>query len=405
MCGINGIAFSSRSGQNVDPALLERMRDVIRHRGPDDEGIFFSGPIGLGHRRLSIIDVAAGHQPMTNEDGTLHIIYNGEIYNHADFRSSLEAGGHTYRTHCDTETILHLYEEHGESCVNHLRGMFAFAIWDQRKRELFIARDRLGVKPLYYVHTGDGSLYFGSEIKTLLEAGGVRPELNYAVLPDYLANHAPSGEETLFHGVKRLLPGHTLTWRDGEVIIRRYWDVDFAKDSGEIRDDETYIQQWSELFRESVRLRLMADVPLGMFLSGGIDSSAIAAVMSSMVSEPIKTFSVAFAEREANELEYAHLIAEAYKTNHHEIVVSPEPRVGPALQELHAVSRPRHDPQPDRSHDARGSHAPEADADFSRVVSRDREYLLRQLRSLSRANAAEHVHSGDDGSHPQHRSL
>ena len=322
MCGINGIALSSRSSRVLSRDVLEKMRDVIRHRGPDDEGIFIDGNVGLGHRRLSIVDVAAGHQPMTNEDRSLHITYNGEIYNHADYRESLEARGHVYQTHCDTETILHLYEEHGAACVEHLRGMFAFAIWDKNKRELFVARDRLGVKPLYYTHTDDGSLYFGSEIKTLLEASAVKPELNYAVLPDYLANHAPSGEETLFVGVKRLLPGHTLTWRDGAVTIRRYWDVDFTKD--EIRDDETYIKQWSELFRESVRLRLMADVPLGMFLSGGIDSSAICAVMSTMVSEPIKTFSVAFAEREANELEYARLVANAYKTNHHEIVVSPE---------------------------------------------------------------------------------
>jgi len=322
MCGINGIAFSSRSGRVVSREVLERMRDVITHRGPDDDGLLIDGRVGLGHRRLSIVDVAAGHQPMTNEDASLHITYNGEIYNHADYRESLEAKGHIYSTHCDTETILHLYEEHGAACVDYLRGMFAFAIWDQRKQELFIARDRLGVKPLYYVHTDDGSLYFGSEIKTLLEARAVKPELNYAVLSDYLANHAPSGEETLFRGVKRLLPGHVMTWRDGELSIRRYWDVDFSKD--DVRDDQTYIKQWSELFRESVRLRLMADVPLGMFLSGGIDSSAIAAVMSGMVSEPIKTFSVAFAEREANELEYARIVADAYKTNHHEIVVSPE---------------------------------------------------------------------------------
>lgn len=323
MCGINGIAFSSRSGRTVSRSLIEAMRDVITHRGPDDEGLFIDRNVGLGHRRLSIVDVSRGHQPMTNEDATLHITYNGEIYNHADYRESLEARGHIYNTHCDTETILHLYEEHGTACVDYLRGMFAFAIWDQRKQELFIARDRLGVKPLYYVHTDDGSLYFGSEIKTLLEAGAIKADLNYAVLSDYLANHAPSGEETLFRGVKRLLPGHVLTWRDGEVSIRRYWDVDFSKET-EVRDDKTYIEQWSELFRESVRLRLMADVPLGMFLSGGIDSSAIAAVMSGMVAEPIKTFSVAFKEREANELEYARLVSDAYKTNHHEITVTPE---------------------------------------------------------------------------------
>ena len=240
MCGINGIAFSSRSGRTVSRAVLEAMRDVITHRGPDDEGIFIDGNVGLGHRRLSIVDVSRGHQPMTNEDASLHITYNGEIYNHADYRESLEAKGHVYNTHCDTETILHLYEEHGTACVDYLRGMFAFAIWDQRKKELFIARDRLGVKPLYYVHTDDGSLYFGSEIKTLLEAGAVKPEINYAVLSDYLANHAPSGEETLFRGVKRLLPGHVLTWRDGEISIRRYWDVDFSKDERSSRRQDLH---------------------------------------------------------------------------------------------------------------------------------------------------------------------
>jgi asparagine synthase (glutamine-hydrolysing) len=303
------------------------MRDVITHRGPDDDGLFFDGVVGLGHRRLSIVDVAAGHQPMTNEDGTLQIIFNGEIYNHADYRAELEARGHVYRTHCDTETILHLYEEHGARAVERLRGMFAFAIWDTRRRELFIARDRLGVKPLYYVHTADGSLYFASEIKSLFAANAVKPELNFAALPDYLANHATSGEETLFRDVKRLLPGHTLMWRDGRVEIEQYWDVHFPSDeetTSERRSDADYLAEWSELFRESVRLRLMADVPLGMFLSGGIDSSAIAALMSGMIDEPVKTFSVAFAEREANELEYARLVARRFKTEHHEVVVSPE---------------------------------------------------------------------------------
>jgi len=324
MCGINGIALSSKSGHSINLAGLERMRDIITHRGPDDKGIFIDGRVGLGHRRLSIVDVASGHQPMTNEDGTLHITYNGEIYNHADFRNGLEAKGHTYRTHCDTETILHLYEEYGESCVNHLRGMFAFAIWDQRRHELFIARDRLGVKPLYYTHADDGSLYFGSEIKTLIEAGAVNPEINFRALPDYLANHATSGEETLYQGVKRLMPGHTLLWRDGDIQIKRFWDVSFSKVSDEKRSEQDYIAEWGEMFRTSVRLRLMADVPLGMFLSGGIDSSAIAAVMSGMVDEPIKTFSVAFAEREANELEYARIVARAFKTDHREVVVRPE---------------------------------------------------------------------------------
>lgn len=353
MCGINGIAFSTRSGRQVDRKVLERMRDVITHRGPDSEGIFVDGQVGLGHRRLSIVDVAAGDQPMTNEDGSLYITYNGEIYNHADFRESLEQKGHVYRTHCDTETILHLYEEHGAGCVDFLRGMFSFALWDRRNRELLIARDRLGVKPLYYFHAPDGSLYFGSEIKTLLEAAAVKPEINFAALPDYLANHAPSGEQTLYRGIKRLLPGHTLSWNDGKIHINRYWDVSFVSPV-EQRSDKDYIAEWAELFRTSVRLRLMADVPLGMFLSGGIDSSAIAAVMSGLVDEPIKTFSVAFAEREANELEYARLVAQAFKTNHHEIVVTPsdffealpklvwhedEPLAHPSSVALYFVSR------------------------------------------------------------------
>jgi asparagine synthase (glutamine-hydrolysing) len=325
MCGINGIVLAGR-GRHVERGVLERMRDCISHRGPDDAGLLLDGEAGLGHRRLSIVDVAAGHQPMPNEDGTLHVVYNGEIYNHADYRDELEARGHTYRTHCDTETILHLYEEKGRACVEDLRGMFAFAIWDSVRREMFVARDRLGVKPLYYVHADDGSLFFASEIKALLEARALRPSLNYAALPDYLANHGTSGDETLFEGVKRLPPGHTLLWRDGRVEIEKYWDVAYARGEeaeGRGKSDDDYVAEWSELFRDSVRLRLMADVPLGMFLSGGIDSSAIAAVMSRMVDEPIKTFSVAFAEREANELTYARIVAGAFKTDHHEVVVSP----------------------------------------------------------------------------------
>jgi asparagine synthase (glutamine-hydrolysing) len=324
MCGINGIALSSRSSRTLDKELLVRMRDCLVHRGPDDGGVFLDRNVGLGHRRLSIVDLAGGHQPMSNEDGTLHITYNGEIYNYSDFRVQLEAAGHVYQTRCDTETILHLYEEHGERCVESLRGMFAFAIWDQTKRELFLARDRLGVKPLYYALTADGSLYFASEIKSLLVAGAVTPVLNYGSLPDYLANHATSGEETLFVGVKRLLPGHTLLWRDGQIAVKKYWDITFCNSGNTNRSDKDYIAEWLDLFRTSVRLRLMADVPLGMFLSGGIDSSAIAALMSTMVDQPIKTFSVAFAEREANELEYARLVAKKFHTDHHETVVSAE---------------------------------------------------------------------------------
>lgn len=324
MCGISGIACSSRRGARVSEDALTRMRDILRHRGPDDAGLFIEGPIGLAHRRLSIVDIAMGHQPMGNEDGSIQIVFNGEIYNHADFRPELEARGHVYRSHSDTEAILHLFEEFGYRCVDRLRGMFAFAIWNRRTKELFIARDRLGVKPLYYTHTDDGSLYFASEIKGLLAAGATRPTLNVAALPDYLANRATSGASTLFAGIQRLLPGHTLRWKDGKIEVERYWDAQ----PGDVREGSPrsvadLVEEWRHLFRTSVRLRLMSDVPLGMFLSGGIDSSAIAGVMSQMVKEPIKTFSVAFSDPGANELEYARLAARAFRTDHHEVLVEP----------------------------------------------------------------------------------
>ena len=323
MCGICGIALPDGSGRRLDRELLTRMRDELLHRGPDGEGLFLDRGIGLGHRRLSIVDVAHGAQPMAGADGALQIVYNGESYNHPELMPALEAQGVRYATHCDTETVLHLYERHGARTPGLLRGMFAFAIWDARTRELFLARDRFGVKPLYYVHADDGALYFASEIKALVAAGAVRPELNRRAFPDYLANHAPSGEDTLFAGVKRLLPGHTLTWRNGRTAVRPYWDLSFAAPE-ETRSDAELVAEYAERFREAVRLRLMADVPLGMFLSGGIDSAAITATMATLVDEPIRTFSVAFREREANELQYARLVAERYRTDHHEIVVSPE---------------------------------------------------------------------------------
>jgi asparagine synthase (glutamine-hydrolysing) len=237
----------------------------------------------------------------------------------------LQGQGVRYETHCDTETVLHLYERHGERTPELLRGMFAVAVWDRRKRELFLCRDRFGVKPVYYVHAEDGTLYFASEIKALIAAGAVRPSLNWNAFPDFLANHAPSGDETLFAGVKRLPPGHSLTWRDGRVTLRQYWDLSFAGEAGDGPVDErAIVEEYLERFREAVRIRLMADVPLGMFLSGGIDSAAITAMMSQLVPDPVKTFSVAFAEREANELHYARLVAERYRTDHHEIVVSPD---------------------------------------------------------------------------------
>jgi asparagine synthase (glutamine-hydrolysing) len=299
------------------------MRDVLFHRGPDASGNFFEQKIGLGHRRLSIVDVARGTQPMYNEDDSIVIVYNGEVYNHTDFREELIAKGHRFETHSDTETIIHLFEEYGANCVEKLRGMFAFAIYDRREKILFIARDRLGVKPLYYVYDNEGNLFFASEIKSLLEVGAVKPELNYGALPDQLANHGTSGEQTLFKDVNRLMPGHTMLWRDGKLSIAKYWDVSFEPKHEE-RRDEVFVNEWRELFRQSVKLRLMSDVPLGMFLSGGIDSSAIAAMMSKMIDEPVKTFSVAFKEKEANELEYARLIARDLRTDHHEIVITPE---------------------------------------------------------------------------------
>ncbi|HET7602588.1 MAG TPA: asparagine synthase (glutamine-hydrolyzing) [Gemmatimonadales bacterium] len=323
MCGICGIVLPDGSSRRLDRELLVRMRDQLVHRGPDGAGEFLDHGVALGHRRLSIVDVAHGAQPMAAASGAVQIVYNGEVYNHPELMPALQAEGVRYATHCDTETVLHLYLRHGVRTPEQLRGMFAFAIWDARTRELFIARDRLGVKPLYYVHTEDGALYFASEIKSLLAAGAVGAELNRRAFPDYLANHAPSGEDTLFKGVKRLLPGHTLTWKEGRVVTRPYWDLSFAAPT-ETRSDAELVAEYAERFGEAVRLRLMADVPLGMFLSGGIDSAAITATMATLVQDPIKTFSVAFREREANELYYARLVAERYRTDHHEILVSPE---------------------------------------------------------------------------------
>ena len=300
------------------------MNSTIHHRGPDADGIFLRDGIGLGHRRLSIVDVARGAQPMSVRNGEVQMVYNGEVYNHPTLMPELQAAGVQYRTTSDTETILHLYEREGRDMPRRLRGMFAFAIWDARSRELLLARDRFGVKPLYYVHTADGALYFASEIKALLAAGAVRATLNLRAFPDYLANHGTCGDETLFEGVKRLPPGHTLTWRDGAISIERFWSLSFNPAAIDTRPDRVLIDEYRERFRESVRLRLMADVPLGMFLSGGIDSASITAMMSTLVDDPIRTFSVAFAEREANELAFARLVATRYRTDHHEVTVTPE---------------------------------------------------------------------------------
>jgi len=320
MCGIVGIVHLE-SGKTVDKARLARMRDVLAHRGPDGAGLHIAGPVGLGHRRLAIVDVAGGHQPMANEDRTVWITFNGEIYNHADLRLGLEARGHRYETRSDTETILHLYEEEGERCVERLTGMFAFAIWDEKKGRLLLARDRLGIKPLYYAAT-DRELLFASEIKALL-AAGVRAELNRAVVPEYLATRFVSGAATLFRDAKRLEPGRTLTWTRGEGLRqRRYWSIPpAAPDSGEgfpARATELRVR-----LREAVKSHLMSDVPLGLFLSGGIDSSGLLALMAPLIQEPVRTFAVGFAEREADELGYARRAAESAGALHREIVVSP----------------------------------------------------------------------------------
>ena len=321
MCGIVGIVRLDPN-DTVDEARLMQMRDALHHRGPDDEGLWVEGPVGLGHRRLAIVDVAGGHQPMANEDQTAWIVFNGEIYNHAALRPELEAKGHRYRTRSDTETILHLYEEEGERCVERLQGMFAFAVWDRVRRRLFLARDRLGIKPLYYAST-ERALLFASEIKAILTAGILRPEFNEAVLPEFLATRFVSGEETFFRGVRKLLPGRTLTWSVAEGFReRRYWRppvqtfeslTDFRPQADEVR----------ARLETAVRSHLMSDVPLGLFLSGGLDSSGLAALIAPMVKEPIRTFSVGFDEAEANELAYARLAAQAVGAEHHEVVVSP----------------------------------------------------------------------------------
>src|SRR6267142_2843111 len=340
MCGIAGIVAVDRLDQDA-PSRALRMRDIITHRGPDEAGLHCDAQAALAHRRLSIVDVSTGQQPLSNEDGSVWVVFNGEIYNHAGLRAELETRGHAYRTKSDTETIVHAYEQWGEACIERLRGMFAFAIWDAPRRRLLLVRDRLGIKPLYWSRTKD-ALLFGSEIKAILASDLIHAEPNYTVLPEVLSTRYTSGEDTLFKGVRKLLPGHLLIFENGNTTIRQYWDVTRRgersperlalqrhQDAADYKrsaslSGERVVERFRELLVESVRLRLMADVPLGMFLSGGIDSSAIAAIMSGMVDEPIKTFSVAFAEREANELEYARLVAQAFKTNHHEIVVSPE---------------------------------------------------------------------------------
>jgi asparagine synthase (glutamine-hydrolysing) len=322
MCGICGVFHPDRATL-VSRTTLVGMNDQIAHRGPDDNGFFVEENVGLAMRRLSIIDIQTGHQPITNEDETLWIVFNGEIYNHQELRKDLESRGHRYRTRSDTETIVHLYEQYGEDCVHHLRGMFAFAIWDRSRRRLFIARDRLGIKPLYYYYDGK-TLLFGSEIKALLAHPGMKPEFNRQTLAEYLAFGYISGAESMYAGIRKLLPGHILNLDErGQLETAQYWDLNVAVDDGN-RPPDQYVARYRELLEECVSSHLMSDVPLGVFLSGGLDSSAVAALATKIRKEPLETFSVGYGEEAFSELPYARTVAEHLKSKHHEVRLSRE---------------------------------------------------------------------------------
>ena len=324
MCGITGFVTTT-PGRGAEP-VLRRMTDAIRHRGPDDSGYYHDDWAHLGHRRLSIIDVAGGHQPMANETGTAHIFFNGEIFNHADIRPSLEQAGHHYTSRCDTETILHAYEQHGPDCVKLFRGMFAFAIWDNEHRVLYCARDRLGIKPLYYFW--DGQVFaFASEIKALLEHPAIPAAFEEELLPELLAFGYVSEERTLFRNIRKLMPGHHLVLdlraERPAPQIRQYWDVAVDQEPEE-HDEAGWIAETRRRLEETVQMRLMSDVPLGMFLSGGVDSSAIAALIRRMTSGPVKTFAVGYHEAQFSELTYAAQVAGAIGTDHHEVTIGME---------------------------------------------------------------------------------
>ena len=331
MCGICG-AFNFGSDQPVERGLIERMNNEIAHRGPDDAGVFVSGNIGIGMRRLSIVDLAHGHQPISNEDGSVWIVFNGEIYNHSELAEQLKARGHRYSSRSDTETIVHLYEEYGDDCVKWLRGMFAFAIWDTRRERLFVARDRVGIKPFYYT-LNNGEFVFASEIKSLIASGRIRPALNEAAIPEYLAFGYLSGEDTLYAGVRKLLPGHSLSIdMAGKIDLKQYWDLPVAEEQ-ESKSFDCYVRTYREMLEDAVASHLMADVPLGIFLSGGLDSSAVAAIAAKHRKEPVDTFSVGYAEEEYSELSTAKTVSEHIRSRHHEVRVSQDSFFG-ALPKL-----------------------------------------------------------------------
>jgi len=322
MCGICGAFYTDRS-RRVDRETVAEMNRQIVHRGPDDDGFFVEGNVGLAMRRLSIIDIKTGHQPITNEANDIWIVYNGELYNHQELRKGLEARGHQYRTHSDTETIVHLYEEYGRDCVHHLRGMYAFAIWDEPKRRLFIARDRLGIKPLYYRFDGK-NLLFASEIKAILAHPGVTAGFNRSLLAEYLAFGYIPEAETMYAGIRKLLPGHTLEITEGgEPQISQYWDLKVKSDD-DVRPRDYYVQTYRELLEGCVASHLMSDVPLGVFLSGGLDSSAVAALTTKIRREPIETFAVGYGEESFSELPFARSVAHHIGSRHHEVRLSRE---------------------------------------------------------------------------------
>jgi asparagine synthase (glutamine-hydrolysing) len=321
MCGIAGIATNG----TLNPDMRTRaacMRDVMKHRGPDGEGLWADDNAVLSHVRLSIVDLAGGQQPLSNENARIWVTYNGEIYNHRDVRADLESCGHQYRTRSDTETIVHAYEQWGDDCVHRFRGMFAFGLWDGPRRRLLLARDRLGVKPLYWARAGD-ALVFASEIKAILASGLIAARPNEDVLSELLALRYTSGTETLFDGIYKLAPGHRLIFENDHARTEQYWDVPLDGPDPDLQrlDERALVDRFRGLLQESVRLRLMADVPLGAFLSGGIDSTVVAALMAREMDRPVQTFSVAFADRGFSELEYARQAARAIGATSHEVVI------------------------------------------------------------------------------------
>ena len=319
MCGIVG--FVRNDQKPVDEQLLSRMCNAIRHRGPDEDGFYVNGSVGLAMRRLSIIDLKSGQQPIHNQDRSSWIVFNGEIYNYLELREKLEKLGHTFYTNSDTEAIVHAYDQFGADCPKHLRGMFAFAIWNERSQELFLARDRVGKKPLLYAHV-NGNLIFGSEFSALLLHPDVSRDIQPEALDYYLSFMCIPAPLTAYKAIRKLEPGHWLRWRNGQIEEQRYWQPDFTKKL-DINEEEAG-ERTVEILREAVRVRLMSEVPLGAFLSGGIDSSAVVALMAQESSERVKTFSIGFEEQDFSELHHARRIAEHVGADHHEFIVRPD---------------------------------------------------------------------------------